>query len=216
MKILVVSLVLLLCVGGVVSQQINTKTYSTAVDKATTVLIELEGDIIINSWDLPKIDVKVESVVTGRVWGYSNIKKRGDYNVCIENSGGMVIVRPVPRKRIYTIGISTIRESNTHYIYLPSSAKVVVHSQRGRISVNGIFDSMDIENCSGSVELKIIKSRVRFVGCSAVSGKVLINGSNEGKRFKLIGTGNSVYTINSDTGDIVIDLINDVNGKSKT
>jgi hypothetical protein len=68
-KIIFFIILILLCCFTVAAYECITKDHSIPIQKDAAVDIELEGEVILNSWDFSRMDVKVETVITGKVWG---------------------------------------------------------------------------------------------------------------------------------------------------
>ena len=207
MKTLISIFLILFSLEQVSAQEIITKNHSIPLDENSTISFELEGEIFLNTWDLPDGEITVETIIKGRVFGYSTDSKRKEYDVVIEKSENLITVKEKPRKSSIKIGIITLRVKHRHIIYLSSSTKISFISENAEINVKGNFNALEIINKSGDCKLKLNMERIKFLGCFADEGKLIINNTKKDKRFTLIGDGEEVYSIETSSGKIMLDLI---------
>ena len=209
MKPLFIPFILILLFKQVTAQEIITQNHPISMKEDMNVKIELEGEIFIENRDLPRAEIQIETIITGKVRGYDgNEKTRKNYDVIIEESGDTITITEKPSKSSFMIGISTIKVGHKHDIYLPESARISICTNDAMIHVNGNFRSIDIDNKNGACTLKLNQERIRFLGCFANTGKIVVNGINKNKRFILEGDGTATYSITTDAGMIKIFFMN--------
>ena len=209
MKPLFFSLILMFFFEHVSAQEIITKNHLITIKENMNVNIELEGEIFLNNLDLPKAEIKVEIIIKGEVLGYDGNKKtRENYDVIIEESEDIITIKEKPTESSFMIGISTINVRNKHYIHLPKSARISIRANDAKIYINGNFETIDIDNKNGDCELKLSRERIRYLGCFANDGKIIVNGSDKNNRFILLGDGIATYSITTGKGMIKIFFMN--------
>jgi hypothetical protein len=198
--------VYLLQFSGQDDDSIRNKHYFS-VGKNAKINIDLEGEIVINSWDLDRAEIIVETIVSGKLWGFQfNRQSRKNYDVLIKDDGEKIVIKKKPRKLSFIIGISTLKEKYRHYIHLPRTSQISVSTKEAEIFINGNFRFLDLHNQKGESDVRIDRNKLKFLGCQSEKGRISVNGSRKDKQFKFHGPGNSVYTVTSDEGKIRVYL----------
>ncbi len=205
MRPIFLTLILLYLFEQVTAQEIITKNHLISIKENMNVNIQLEGEISLKNSNLPEAEIKVETIITGEVWGYDGDRNtRKFYDVIIEESEDAITIKEKPGKSSFMIGISTINVRHKHYIHLPKSARISIRANDAKIYINGNFETIDIDNKNGDCELKLSQERIKYLGCFANDGKIVVNGSDRNKRFILLGDGVATYSITTDEGMIKI------------
>lgn len=183
------------------------KKHYFSVGKNAKINIDLEGEIVINSWDLDRAEIIVETILSGKLWGFQfNRQGRKNYDVLIKDDGEKIVIKKKPRKLSFIIGISSLKERYRHYIHLPRTSQISVSTSEAEISINGNFKFFDLNNKKGESDVRIDRNKLKFLGCLTEKGSISVNGSRKDKQFKFYGPGDSVYTITSDGGKIRVYL----------
>jgi hypothetical protein len=200
-------LILLFCLTAAAYERI-TKDHSIPLQKDAAVDIELEGEIILNSWDFSRMDLKVETVITGKVWGIEgNRSGRRKYDVIIQKNGPGVVITGKPKPFTFTIGISTLEVKNRHFITVPADAKISIRSKKGNIVANGSFRMLDLESKKGKCKVKLAKEKIKFLDCSSTEGEIVVNGTKKDTNFKMSGSGSDSCIVATREGKINVSLI---------
>jgi len=206
-KIIFFIILILLCCLAASAYECITKDHSIPLQKDATVDIELEGEIILNSWDFSRMDIKVETVITGRVLGIeSNRSGRRKYDVIIQKNGPGVVITGKPKPFTLTIGISTLEVKHRHFITVPGDAKISIRSTQGNIIANGSFRMLDLESKKGKCKIKLAKDQIKFLNCSSPEGEIVVNGSRKDKHFEMSGIGSDSCIVTTRDGKIDISL----------
>jgi hypothetical protein len=206
-KIIFFIILILLCCLTVAAYECIKKDHSVSLQKDAAVDIELEGEIILNSWDFSHMDIKVETVITGKVWGIEgNRSGRRKYDVIIQKKGPGVVITGKPKPFTFTIGISTLEVKHRHFITVPGDAKISIRSTKGDIVVIGSFRMLDLENKKGKCKVKLAKEQIKFLNCSSTAGKIVVNGSKRDNHFKMSGSGSDICTVTTTQGKIDVSL----------
>jgi len=206
-KIIFFIIVILLCCLTAAAYECFTKDHSIPVQKDAAVDIELEGEIILNSWDFSRMDLKVETVITGKVWGIEgNRSSRRKYDVIIQKNGPGVVITGLPKPFTFTIGISTLEVKHRHFITVPGDAKISIRSTEGNIVAQGSFRMLDLESKKGKCKVKLSKEQIKFLDCSSPQGEIVVNGTRKDPHFKMSGSGSDICTVTTKEGKIDISL----------
>ncbi len=173
-----------------------------------TVFIELEGEIILNTWSLKIGEIQVETVTSGKVWGYHiNKDKVKKYDINIQQTENMAVIKKSRENYSSgTIGISTFNVKHRHIFYLPESANISIHTNDADISVNGNFKALTIVNKNGKNDLKLNGSKIKSLECFTEDNKVIVNNLRKSREYRFNGEGSEIYDIRTGEGDIKIYL----------
>jgi hypothetical protein len=206
-KIIFFIILILLCCLTAEAYECITKDHSIPLQKDSAVDIELEGEIILNSWDFPRMDVKVETVITGKVWGIEgNRSGRRKYDVIIQKNGPGVVITGKPIPFTFTIGISTLDVKYRHFITVPRDTKISISTSKGNIVANGSFMMLDLESKKGKCKIKLAKEQIKFLNCSSPEGEIVVNGTRKDNHFKMSGSGSDICNVTTKQGKIDISL----------
>ena len=206
-KIIFFIILILLCCFTVAAYECITKDHSIPLQKDAAVDIELEDEIILNSWDFSRMDIKVETVITGKVWGIEgNRTGKRKYDVIIQKNGPGVVITGKPKPFTFAIGISTLDVKHRHFITVPKDAKISIRSTQGNIIANGSFRMLDLESKKGKCKIKLAKDQIKFLNCSSNEGKILVNGTRKDPNFKMSGSGSDICTVTTKEGKIDLSL----------
>ena len=206
-KIIFFIIVIFLCCLTAAAYDCITKDHSIPLQKDAAVDIELEGEIILNSWDFSRMDLKVETVITGKVWGIEgNRSGRRKYDVIIQKNGPGVVITGKPNPFTFTIGISTLEVKHRHFITVPRDAKISIRSTKGNIVAKGSFRMLDLESKKGKCKVQLAKEQIKFLNCSSTEGKIIVNGTREDPNFKMSGSGSDICTVTTKEGKIDVSL----------
>lgn len=189
------------------SQEITKRHHSFPLSQQSKIVIELEGDIILTGWDSSKVNVEIESVISGvhfALGGGKNSMK--EYDIAIEDSSGTVFIRRNPLKSSFTMGVSTLRAERKHFLSLPKSAHIVVNSKNANIVVKENFNIVDIENKEGTSTLELNDEGIGFMKCSSAKGNVVVNKKLMNGKHEMSGGGRQIYLVTSQSGEIDISI----------
>jgi len=206
MKNITLSLFVILTTSIIYGGNSPEQSYRIAVDPKDEIVIELEGTIILENRDSPNLEIELLSRNKGKTWGFSNRNTRGKYDISLKRTGAVILLEPVRRDNLWSIGIDMFREENTHIIHLPAYAIVHVNTKNGKVIVNGIFSRISIDNKQGETEVSVAREKIRYLTSKTEYGVQVVNGEKDGKSLKFVGEGDSVYRIQSNGGDITINL----------
>lgn len=206
-KIIFFIILILLCCLTATAYECITKDHSIPLQKDAAVDIELEGEIILNSWDFSRMDIKVETVITGKVWGIEgNRAGKRKYDVIIQKNGPGVVITGKPKPFTFTIGISTLGVKYRHFITVPKDAKISICTTKGNIVANGSFRVLDLESKKGKCKVKLAKEQINFLNSSSTEGEIVVNGTRKDNHFNMFGSGSDICTITTKQGKIDISL----------
>lgn len=206
-KIIFFIILIVLCCLTAAAYECISKDHSIPLQKEAAVDIELEGEIILNSWDFSRMDLKVETVITGKVWGIEgNRSGRRKYDVIIQKNGPGVVITGKPKPFTFTIGISTLEVTHRHFITVPKDAKISIRSRRGNIVANGSYRMLDLESKKGKCKIKLAKEQIRFLNCSSTEGEIAVNGIKKDTHFKMSGSGSDICTVTTKEGKIDVSI----------
>jgi hypothetical protein len=209
MKRAVIFIMLVLSVFILSAEEVVYKTHSVPLPGNAEIIVELDGEIVVNSWHMPEAEVRVENVVSGSVFGlHFNRKARLHYDVAVKKTGATLNIGKKTRGVAFTIGFSTIRERHVHTINLPESARVLILSKTGKITVNGCFKHLDINNREGDSKVRLVRAKIKSMACDTGEGKIVVDETSRGKQFNYAGAGDGIYNLKSDTGKISVYLMN--------
>ncbi|TAE25792.1 MAG: hypothetical protein EAZ92_11650 [Candidatus Kapaibacterium sp.] len=171
------------------------------------VVIELEGAITLTPWKEQYVETSVTTKLNGNVWGWSNRTERPPYNILPKQVGDTLCIRAAARPRLWTIGIATLTETNTHNILIPQSAKVIVRSNETSLQIQGMFRDVDITTTKGITNLFITEPQLRFL--QVRSSTILVNTNLFEKTFfTRENKGNALYVVENKHGEVHILLTN--------
>jgi len=182
------------------------KSYMIKVDPNDEIVIELEGTIILENWDIPKLEVELSSRRIGKIWGVSNQSSRGEYDISLKRTGAEILLRTVKRDNLWSVGINMFREETIHIIHVPNYANIHVNTENGKVIINGIFNRINVENKQGDTEISIAREKIRYFTSKTEYGTQIVNNEKKEKDLKIVGNGDSVYMARSSSGDITINL----------
>jgi len=206
-KIIFFIILILLCCLTVAAYECINKDHSIPLQKDAAVDIELEGEIILDSWDFSRMEIKVETVITGKVWGIEgNRSGKRKYDVIIQKNGPGVVITGKPKPFTFAIGISTLDVKHRHFITVPKDAKLSIHSTKGNIVANGSFRMLDLESKKGKCKVKLAKNQIKFLNCSSTEGKIVVNGNEKDTHFKMSGNGSDICTVTTTQGKIDVSI----------
>ena len=176
------------------------------VDSVTTIDIKLEGTIFIENGLNDQLALRTILKMGGKVIGFSNSDEIEHYSVNAEYEDNMLKISPVPREKLWAIGINTLSEEKTHYIHIPRNKNIIIKSQNAHIIVNGMFPVLKIENEKGKTEFYGSKDSIRYINCSSQKGEIVLNNNEINQDYNHISLGNSVIDINSKQGSIKLEI----------
>lgn len=190
-------------------------TYSFAQDTTDTihrvklnpnarVELNLEGTILLESWDTQALEIRLKTVRKGFVWGLTNNGQRTPYDITIEGADSAVVVNPISRKVTWSIGISTLSEKLINSVHIPRNVDVFLRTREGTVMVNGSFSTLQIRNESGQTQLNVNPAFMKFLSCETFDGRIIVDDQRQEDHYTLVGDGNLVYQIISDEGDIAV------------
>jgi hypothetical protein len=164
MKIARQSATLLIFAASVSQAQtgrLDTSTVTLAIAAPSPrVNIGLQGDVILHSWNEPRIEVRATDETTGRVLGYSNQKARGAYAVTIRSADSGIVIIPRERPAPVAIGYSSVKDRQQHDVYLPSTARVCVSAGYSSLEVRGTFDLLEVRRDGISPRLRVERDAI--------------------------------------------------------
>ena len=208
MKPIILTFCMIICTVISPAQEIITTRHSFNLENNKNIIIELEGEIYLNSWENNRAEVLVENIITGKVWGYDSDKSsKKNYDVLIEKSRDVVYIKEKPKSSSASIkiGIITLRSTHKHFIYLPESANISIISEDAKVFVEDNFSVLDINNKKGESRLELNRDNIKFLNCHTGSGKLFVNNvRNKDKYFKITDFGDEVYSISTVEGKINI------------
>ncbi|MBV9773136.1 MAG: hypothetical protein JO040_04265 [Gemmatimonadetes bacterium] len=177
-------------------------SYSGTLARGDTLVLELEGDVVLHpvggtAWRLEMAPVEQE-----RVMGWSNRASRGPYTLRATREGSRVLVEPVPRLPALSLGVTVSSERYRHDVYVPGTAAVTVRSGRANVVAAGRFESLQVQGRTGTVDLRVPQGS--SVDCSAPDGTVVVDGKPVGRQFNARGTGGGHYTVRLRAGTISV------------
>lgn len=190
-------------------------------NKKTIVLDQLEGDVEIRQSSDSNVVIKTESELKERSgWGLQFYKTYlTGYSISSSDSAAELKLFPAQREKSdlkFMVG-SAPKEFVKNIIYIPSHVIVVIKKESGKITVDGNYKGVVIEseNCeiAISAESKTIKyfsafssssDRIFVVKPAAENLTELGTKETKNKFIKYLGTGDSIYSIMSDRGNIAI------------
>lgn len=187
------------------AEKIFHRSHSLPLPANAEVVIELDGEINIHARRLPEVDIDVDNIVSGSVFGLQfNGKAKYRYDVVLEQKKGRLLIKEKPVGVTFTIGITSISTRHIHDIYLPKSARVTIRSNTGKINVDGCFSSLDISNREGDSSVRLMRGQVKLMACDAAKGEIIVDGSAKGPRFLYEGKGNGHYRFSTEKGKIKV------------
>lgn len=177
------------------------------VDSINTVNINLDGVIILDNSPDNQIYLRTQTKTEGTIIGFSNRKDVGAYQVIAKKKGTVLNIKPVKREKIWTVGINTFSENNTHFVHIPSDKNVVITSKDARIIINGSFALLKIVNEKGRIDITTSKKRTRYIKCKTLSGELWVNDQQSDNTFSDILSGTSVIDVFSKEGTIKLQIL---------
>jgi hypothetical protein len=124
--------------------------------------IGLQGDVILHSWNEPRIEVRATDEITGRVLGYSNEKARGAYAVTIRSAASGIVITPRERPAPIALGYSSLKDRLQHDVYLPSTARVCVSDGYSSLRIRGTFDLLEVRKDGSSPRLLVERDTINL------------------------------------------------------
>ena len=207
MKSIIIASILILFSIQMNAQEIINKKHSFTVAENKPVKIELDGEIVIASWENYNAEINVETKATGDVWGiHSDKDGYKKYDVIIDELSNEIRISPRKRSGSFMIGVSTLEVRNRHIIYLPKHARVFLKSDEADIVVKGEFEVVDIDFDDGFCRLDLNKNDFKLLECRTVDGRIYSNNENQGESLKVFASGNSIYSVFTDEGRIELDI----------
>jgi hypothetical protein len=144
------------------TSRLDTSTVTLAIAAPSPrVNIGLQGDVILHSWNEPRIEVRATDETTGRVLGYSNEKSRGGYAVTIRNADSGIVIIPRERPAPVAIGYSSVKDRLRHDVYLPSTARICVGDGYSSLEVRGTFDLLEVRKDGISPRLLVHRDTIK-------------------------------------------------------
>jgi len=184
----------------------NDSIQSIKADSFNIVDIKLNGTIVLeNSFD-NTVHIRTDSRVDGKVIGFSNRNEIPAYTVDSKISDHTLYISAHPRKKSWTIGISTLVEENTHYIHVPQNMNISVYSNNAKIIINGLFSLLKTENDKGETHIRLNKSQLHYLRATSDNGEIIINNTAKPADYSLISAGESIVDVSSRSGSITIDV----------
>lgn len=129
------------CAWGAVSipylaqAQAGTPTAFDALS-ARVVRLELPGTVSLRRADIAAVSVTATAKLRGYTIGSSNATQRAPYRTESVRIADTLIVRPAPRERLRSVGLTWRHEHFDHELWLPADATVIVHGA-SQLSVDG-------------------------------------------------------------------------------
>jgi hypothetical protein len=179
---------------------------SIAIDSLIIVDIDLNGIIIIENSPDNFIHLRSESKTDGKVIGFSNRDKIAAYSLETKISDNTLLISAHPREKSWVIGINTLVEENTHYIHIPGTMNVTIHSKDAQIHVNGIFSLLKIDNQKGDTDLRIAEAQLHYLTAGTKNGEIWLNNSEQQNEYSIISGGVSIVDISSYSGSIKLEM----------
>jgi len=189
------------------AQNVKTKQYKFELDKRSPIVLNLEGKIVVSNWDMNYGLIKVNVETEGSVLGYSNKDERKEYELMITEKKDTILVEPIERESMFVVGVSTITEEITHNIFLPKDVVVLINTTRGDVELNGSFDIIEVNNEEGNTTAMINQNNLHYLTSNTKRGEIFVNEKNLGDSFKIISKGESIFSLTSYRGDIIIKTI---------
>ena len=189
------------------AQEVINKKHNFSVVENKPVKIELEGEIIISSWEKENAQINIETKASGGTWGiHSDKDGYKKYDVKIEEFDNEINIKPKKRSDSFMIGVSTLDVEHRHVINLPKKTRLFLKSDEAQIVVKGEFEVVEIDFKDGYCRLDLSKNDFKFLDCRTNDGRIYSNNENQGKNLKVFASGTSVYSIFTDEGRIELDI----------
>ncbi len=196
-----------LCLYQTNAQEVINKKHNFAILKNKPVKIELEGEIVITSWQKENAEINIETKATGDVWGiHSGKDDYKKYDVIINEFDDQIIISPNENSGAFVIGVSTLDIKHRHVINLPENTKLFLKSDEADMTIRGKFKAVDINFDDGSCRLELNKNEFKLLECGTDNGRIYFDNENQGASLKMFANGNSIYSVFTDEGRIEVDI----------
>lgn len=143
-----------------------------AVAGTTLDLRHGDGDVIVEPWDEPTIDVHVRYLAEATRFGIGGSR---DFSVDFETRGDDVVVTGHETGGGFSLGFSSLRvEIHRYTVRAPASVALRLSGDDGDVEIAGMRAPLDIRNDDGDVTLRDVQAPT--VRIDAQDGDVLLEG----------------------------------------
>ena len=197
-----------LCLCRVTAQEVFTKKHTIPLETTKKIRIDLEGDIVLHSWSIPKGEIDIEITISGFHWAIGGGKKsKKNYDIEILNLEDTIHFKKKKIRSYPSVGIDNLKVTYRHIFHLPENMDIIIRSKEACVQVNGNFRSLDIENEEGTSRLELNRDSIKFLECLNLSGHIAVNDSLFDRKYRLFGEGDQVYSILTAEGGIALILL---------
>ncbi len=191
---IIISIIGALAVLG--AQDSDPDKMSHNLEQISEVILNLEGNIEVNTWSKSELLAEYEVRSSGSVFGFSNKDRREEYKLEKRVGGSILTVQAKPRAGLKAVGVVMYSETEHHVIYLPENIRLSIKSKSGKIQINGDFQKLTVEN-DGELVGRFRKDAISSLMCEADQRKLVINGTKKNGTYEFSGTGQGTYNITS-------------------
>ena len=186
------------------AQEVTIAVHRVKVSPNARIELNLEGNIMLEHWDSPALEIQVKTVSSGTVLGLSNHDERSPYDITVEGTESALVVNPARRESAWVVGVTTLKEKYLHSVHIPRNVDVIVKTVKGKVMVNGSFTRLQIRNEHGQTQLNFNPALIKFLSCETFDGQIILDDQIQEEHYTLLGKGNLVYQIISKDGSIVL------------